>query len=156
VAPEDLPFDRVHRSERTDHRRGFPRRRRALPGAGPLVGRPRRAILIEPAATNTAENLTLTRELLAEHGINQHSVMLISRPYQQCRAFATCRKVWPEVDVICSSTQLTFGDYVMSIGDPDRVINMLVGDTQRIEVYAERVFAVPQPTPEEVRMAFRR
>jgi hypothetical protein len=33
---------------------------------------------------------------------------------------------------------------------------MLVGDTQRIEVYAERGFAIPQHMPDEVRTAYRR
>ncbi|MEU6721591.1 YdcF family protein [Nonomuraea sp. NPDC046802] len=120
------------------------------------LGVPDDAILVEPAATNTAENLTLTRELLTQRGITPRSVMLISRPYQQRRAYATCRKVWPEVEVICGSLPLALDDYVASIGDVERVVNMLVGDTQRIELYAERGFAIPQPMPEDVREAYRR
>src|SRR3569833_1647954 len=120
------------------------------------LGVPDNAILVEPKAANTAENLTLTRELLAEHDINSRSVMLISRPYQQRRAFATCRKVWPEVEVVCSSIQLTLNDYVARLGDPERVVNMLVGDTQRIELYAERGFSIEQPMSGEVRDAYRR
>jgi len=120
------------------------------------LGVPDNAILVEPKAANTAENLTLTRELLAEHDIKPRSVMLISRPYQQRRAFATCRKVWPEVEVVCSSIQLTLNDYVARLGDPERVVNMLVGDTQRIELYAERGFAIEQPMSGEVRDAYRR
>jgi len=80
----------------------------------------------------------------------------MSRPYQQRRAFATCKKLWPEVDVLCASRPLSLDDYVVSIGDVNRVINMLVGDTQRIEVYDERGFAIPQHVPEEVRAAYRR
>ncbi|MFI9553161.1 YdcF family protein [Nonomuraea endophytica] len=120
------------------------------------LGVPDEAILVEPAATNTAENLTLTRQLLAERDITPRSIMLISRPYQQRRAYATCRKVWPEVEIICGSLPLALDDYVASIGDADRVINMLVGDTQRIEVYAERGFAIPQPMPDDVRSAYER
>ncbi|WP_240489954.1 YdcF family protein [Actinomadura atramentaria] len=120
------------------------------------LGVPDSAILIESAATNTAENISLTRELLAAHGQTPQSVMLISRPYQQRRAYATCRKVWPEIDVICGSIPLTLDDYVASIGDSERVINMLVGDTQRIEVYAQRGFAIPQPMPDGVRQAYDR
>ncbi|MGW2161862.1 YdcF family protein [Nonomuraea sp. NPDC001699] len=120
------------------------------------LGVPDEAILVEPAATNTGENLTFTRELLAGQGITPRSIMLISRPYQQRRAYATCRKLWPEVEVICSSLPLTIDDYVASIGDPNRVVNMLVGDTQRIELYAERGFAISQPMPEDVREAYRR
>jgi uncharacterized SAM-binding protein YcdF (DUF218 family) len=96
------------------------------------LGIPDKAILIEPRATNTSENLIFSRELLAEHGIAAGSVVLVSRPYQQRRAYASCRKVWPEVDVICSAVPTAINDYVAFIGDPDRVVNMLVGDTQRI------------------------
>jgi uncharacterized SAM-binding protein YcdF (DUF218 family) len=78
---------------------------------------------------------------------------LVSRPYQQRRAYATCRKLWPGVEPICAATPLSLGEYIASIGDEARVINMLVGDTQRIEIYAERGFAIPQPMPHHVRAA---
>lgn len=120
------------------------------------LGVPDEAILVETAATNTAENLTLTRDLLAERGITARSVLLVSRPYQQRRAYATCRKVWPEVEVICGSIPMPIDEYVASIGDPERVVNMLVGDTQRIDVYARRGFAISQQMPAEVREAYDR
>ncbi|MGH3840569.1 MAG: YdcF family protein [Pseudonocardiaceae bacterium] len=120
------------------------------------LGVPDRAILVEPAATNTAENLTLTRDMLAERGIKPRAVMIISRPYQQRRAFATCRQVWSDVDVICGSADLGLDDYLAFIGDSQKVINMLVGDTQRIEVYARRGFSIAQPIPEGVRQAYLR
>ncbi|MEV4820661.1 YdcF family protein [Micromonospora sp. NPDC049274] len=119
-------------------------------------GVPPEAILVEPRATNTAENLEFSRALLAERQIPVKSVLIMSRPYQQRRAYATCRLMWPEVDVVCASNPLELDDYVRSIGDPRRVVDMLVGDTQRIEVYAERGFAIPQETPDEVRAAFER
>jgi uncharacterized SAM-binding protein YcdF (DUF218 family) len=119
------------------------------------LGVPDQAILIEPEARNTGQNITFTREVLHGQGIEPASVTLISRPYQQRRAFATCRKLWPEVTVQCASLPLDLDDYVASIGDPNRVVNMLVGDTQRIEVYADQGFAIPQPMPDEVRSAFR-
>lgn len=119
-------------------------------------GVPENAVLIDTKATNTEQNLTFSRALLKERGIEVRSVLLMSRPYQQRRAYATCRKVWPEVDVICRSRPLTLDSYVESIGDPKKVIDMLVGDTQRIEVYAERGFAIPQPMPARVRAAFDR
>ena len=120
------------------------------------LGVPDQQILLETRATNTSENLRLSRAVLAEHNVVPRSVMLISRPYQQRRAYATCRLVWPEVEVICGSNPLTLDDYVVSIGDARRVVDMLVGDTQRIEVYAHRGFAVPQPIPGEVREAYER
>jgi len=114
------------------------------------------AILIEPEARNTGDNITFTRKLLGSRGIEVESVILISRPYQQRRAYATCKKLWPEVDVICASQPLPLDEYIESIGDVERVINMLVGDTQRITVYAERGFAIQQEFPTGVARAYER
>lgn len=115
---------------------------------------PAHAILTETEARNTGENITNSRRVLAKHGVNPTSVTLISRPYQQRRAYATCRKLWPEVTVQCASQPLSLDRYVQQIGDVDRVINMLVGDTQRIVVYADQGFAIPQDMPAEVAAAF--
>ncbi len=120
------------------------------------LGVPDDAILVEPEARNTGDNITRTRRLLESRGIEAGSIVLISRPYQQRRAYATCKKLWPEVDVICASRPLPLDDYIESIGDVDRVINMLVGDTQRITVYAERGLAVQQEVPVNVEEAYGR
>ncbi|MDG4764400.1 YdcF family protein [Solwaraspora sp. WMMD406] len=116
-------------------------------------GVPDDAILIDTGATNTGENIVNTRRLLAEHGVHPRSVILMSRPYQQRRAYATTKKLWPEVDVSCASHPLPLDDYVASIGDADKVINMLVGDTQRIDRYAELGYAIPQELPRAVTAA---
>ena len=80
----------------------------------------------------------------------------MSRPYQKRRAYATAKKLWPEVEVLCASHPQTLDDYVASIGDATKVIDMLVGDTQRIDLYAERGFAIPQDIPDLVRSAYER
>ncbi len=117
---------------------------------------PDEAILVEPKATNTGENIEFTRQLLIESGIRARSVLLISRPYQQRRAFATCKKRWPEVEVVCAARRLSLDEYLGEIADPGRVLHMLVGDTQRITLYAERGFAIPQPVPADVAAAYQR
>lgn len=66
------------------------------------LGVPDSAILVEPQVSNTGQNIALSRALLAEHGYQPHSLMLISKPYTERRAFATCRKVWPEIEVVCA------------------------------------------------------
>jgi uncharacterized SAM-binding protein YcdF (DUF218 family) len=120
------------------------------------LGVPAEAISVETQAANTSQNLTYSRTVLADAGTRPKSVLLISRPYQQRRAYATCRKVWPEVNVLCGSRPLPLEEYIDSIGDADRVINMLVGDTQRITEYAQRGFAIEQDMPEEVQTAYER
>lgn len=120
------------------------------------AGVPDSAILVEPKATNTAENFEFTRELLQEHGTSVATALILSRPYQQRRAYATAKKLWPEVDFLCSAIQQPLTDYVESIGDHKRVIDMLVGDTQRLTVYADAGYAIPQHIPADVSDAYNR
>ncbi|MGI9003598.1 MAG: YdcF family protein [Pseudonocardia sp.] len=120
------------------------------------LGVPSEAISMETEAANTSQNLTYSRTILDDAGIDPKSILLISRPYQQRRAYATCRKVWPEVEVLCGSRPLPLDEYVDSIGDVNRVINMLVGDTQRITEYAKRGFAIEQEMPDEAQAAYER
>ncbi|WP_232839652.1 YdcF family protein [Nocardia aurea] len=118
------------------------------------LGVPDEAILLEPNATNTGENITLSREVLAQAGIRPESVMLISKPYMERRSYATTRKVWPEVEVVCASDALELDDYVRSIGDPKLVIDMLVGDLQRVIEYPNLGYAIEQPVPGDVHDAY--
>lgn len=120
------------------------------------LGVPDRAILVEPHAGNTGENVTLSRTVLADHGIHPRSLLLISKPYMERRAFATCRKLWPQITVTCASEPMKFGDYVQSIGDIKLVIDMLVGDLQRIIEYPKMGFAIPQAVPADVTAAYQR
>lgn len=119
-------------------------------------GVPDEAIRVEPTARNTGENMTFTRDLLAAEGITPKSVMLISRPYQERRAYATCRKLWPAVEVVCTSQQVDLDTYAAGIGDIPRMINVMVGDTQRIRLHAQHGYAIPQDIPSEVQAAYKR
>jgi uncharacterized SAM-binding protein YcdF (DUF218 family) len=120
------------------------------------LGVPESVILVEPHATNTGENISLSRPLIIQAGITPESLMLISKPYMERRAYATCRKVWPDISVLCASEPLSFDEYVSSIGDIKLVIDMLVGDLQRVIEYPKRGFAIEQSVPAEVYAAYKR
>ncbi|MFI1105414.1 YdcF family protein [Streptomyces melanogenes] len=120
------------------------------------LGVPDRAILVEPKAANTGQNITLSRELLVEAGIQVQSLLLISKPYMERRSYATCRKLWPEVEVVCASEPLELDDYIKSIGDEKLVVDMLVGDLQRVIEYPKLGFAVEQGVPDDVHDAYER
>ncbi|MFC4003635.1 YdcF family protein [Prauserella oleivorans] len=119
-------------------------------------GVPASAIRVETRATNTVENINYTRDLLAAEGVSPQSVLLISRPYQQRRAQAIAAKLWPDVEILCSGAQHDLDTYVAIIGEPDRVANMLVGDTQRLELQGKSGEIDPQDIPGEVRAAYER
>jgi len=120
------------------------------------LGVPGSDVLVEPRATNTGQNITFTRALLADEAKPVESILLIAKPYMERRAFATCQKVWPEVEVICASEPIAFADYIESIGDSALVLDMLVGDLQRVIEYPALGFAVEQDVPDEVRSAYER
>ncbi|GAA3849519.1 YdcF family protein [Saccharothrix violaceirubra] len=119
-------------------------------------GVPDDAILIETKATNTAENFTLSREVLRDNAIEVRSAVIVSRPYQERRSYATCRKLWPELEITCTSHRPPIDEYAAGIGDVDFVISMLVGDTQRVTVFADAGYAISQEVPAEVHEAFER
>jgi uncharacterized SAM-binding protein YcdF (DUF218 family) len=119
-------------------------------------GVPAEAVMVETRARNTRENVTLTRELLARHDVPVESAVVICRPYQQRRAFATFRALWPEIEVICASRALSLTDYVTTIGDPKLVIDMIVGDTQRVIEYPQAGFVAEQTVPPAVHEAYQR
>ncbi|GEB60099.1 YdcF family protein [Streptomyces gardneri] len=118
------------------------------------LGVPDTAILIEPSAANTGQNITLTRALLAAAGIDPATVMLVSKPYMERRSFATARKLWPDVEIVCASEPLELDDYFKSIGDEKLVVDMLIGDLQRVIEYPKQDFAIAQDVPEDVHAAY--
>ncbi|MET7422131.1 YdcF family protein [Dactylosporangium sp. NPDC005555] len=120
------------------------------------TGIPDEAILVEPHATNTGQNITLSRQALQDAGITVRTVMLIAMPYMQRRAYATCRKLWPDVTVICASAPVTFDAYTTTIGDERMVTDMLVGDLQRVIEYPHLGYAIEQDVPEAVHDAYTR
>ncbi|QEU92996.1 YdcF family protein [Streptomyces kanamyceticus] len=118
------------------------------------LGVPASAILLEPNAANTGQNITLSRDVLAAAGITPATVLLVSKPYMERRSYATARKLWPEVDIVCASERMEFDDYLKSIGDEKLVLDMLVGDLQRVIEYPKRGFAVEQEVPDDVHAAY--
>lgn len=60
------------------------------------------------------------------------------------------------VEVICASEPIEFADYINAVGDPRLVLDMLVGDLQRVIEYPALGFAVEQEVPNNVRHAYER
>jgi uncharacterized SAM-binding protein YcdF (DUF218 family) len=122
------------------------------------AGVPRERIIVENQSTNTGENVEFTRRLLAERRLEVGRFILVQKPYMERRTYATFRKVWPEPDVMVTSPQVSMDDYLREYRNeslsPADVISIMVGDLQRIRVYAERGFQIPQQIPAEVWRAY--
>jgi len=114
------------------------------------LGVPRSAILIEDASTNTGDNIDRSRALLASAGIYPARVILVQKPYMERRAWATFKRRWPEPELQVTSPPIPYDEYPTPGIPRELVINILVGDVQRMRAYAERGFQVPQPIPDRV------
>ncbi len=117
-------------------------------------GVPDEAILLEPESTNTGENIDFSRRVLAARGIDPISIILVQKPYMERRAFATFRQHWPEKNVIVASPPIPFSDYSTEWLPKDKVINIMVGDLQRIKFYPSLGFQIEQEIPAEVWQAY--
>lgn len=120
------------------------------------LGVPDTAILVEPRARNTGENLTFSRTLLEETGTAVTSVLLVSKPYEERRAYATARKVWPSVEIVSASAPVTLHEYVEAIRDARLVIDMMAGAVQRLMIYPGQGLMVSQRVPDPVKGAYER
>ncbi|WP_385625473.1 YdcF family protein (plasmid) [Streptomyces sp. P8-A8] len=120
------------------------------------LGVPASAIRVETRARNTGENIQFTKALLEELGLPVSSVLLVSKPYEERRAYATTRLLWPEVSVVSASAPTTFKAYVCQIQDSKLVIDMLVGALQRLLLYPKQGFMISQTVPDDVLRAYER
>jgi uncharacterized SAM-binding protein YcdF (DUF218 family) len=117
-------------------------------------GVPAEAIFIENQSTNTGENILFTQRLLADKGLNPQSFLLVQKPYMERRSYATFKKHWPEKDLLVTSPQISFDSYANEEVPLEQVINLMVGDLQRIRIYPAKGFQIPQEIPDEVWAAY--
>jgi uncharacterized SAM-binding protein YcdF (DUF218 family) len=119
-------------------------------------GVPRERILIEGRSTNTGENVVYARRLLAERGLEPATAIAVQKPYMERRTWATFRRQWPELDLVVTSPRIGFDDYPTPEITRNDMIQIMVGDLQRIRLYAERGFQIPQEVPPPVLDAYER
>lgn len=115
-------------------------------------GVPPDAILVEDRATNTGENFALSRALLS----GKKTGIAVCKPYMAKRALATGKKQWPEIQWSVSTPQIPFAQYAPDDAALIPEIELMTGDLQRLELYAQRGFQAPTFVPEEVWSAWRR
>jgi len=119
-------------------------------------GVPKEKILIENKSTNTGENIAFTKNLLKAKELDFHSFIVVQKPYMERRTYATFRKVWPEKAIMVTSPQIAYENYPNTGISKDDVINIMVGDLQRIKIYPEKGFQIYQEIPDFVWSAFQK
>ncbi|GHB79848.1 hypothetical protein GCM10010347_58040 [Streptomyces cirratus] len=84
------------------------------------LGVPAEAVLVESNARNTGENIRFSRALLADRGVHVSSVLLVSKPHEERRAYATAQKFRPAVEFISASAPMTLAEYAYAGPGPHR------------------------------------
>lgn len=121
-------------------------------------GVPEDRIILEKKSTNSAENLLFTPKILAEAGVRAEKIIAVHKPYMERRLWAAMQVYWPGVRTVYTSPQVSLEEHIAHaerVGmTRKRVIETIVGDVQRMELYAEKGYQVPVEIPAEVRAAF--
>jgi uncharacterized SAM-binding protein YcdF (DUF218 family) len=117
-------------------------------------GVPKECILLETRALNTGENIIFTREFLRQAGIRPSNILIAVKSFMQRRAWATMAVEWPEMPASVASPSLSLDEYFTAELTPDKIINIMVGDLQRLWVYARKGYSAPQRMPDEVKQAY--
>lgn len=120
------------------------------------LGVPSERVLVEPRARNTGENIEFSRQVLCEAHVPVKSVLLVTKPYEERRAYATARKAWGECRFLSASAHSNLRDYTQEIGDEKLVIDMIVGTAQRIVVYSDAGYLSEQQVPARVKSTLMR
>ncbi len=117
-------------------------------------GVPEKAILVENKSTNTGENILFTQQLLKEKQLNPQSFIVVQKPYMERRSYATFKQHWPDKEVMVTSPQISFEQYPTEEIPLKKVINIMVGDLERIKVYPEKGFQIYQEIPADIWLAW--
>lgn len=120
------------------------------------AGVPKEVLILEEKSTNTGENIRFTYELLQGRGLQFDSFILVQKPYMERRTYATFKKQWPDFDaeIMVTSPRIKYEKYFTKDMPKDLVINVMVGDLQRIREYPKLGFQIEQSIPEDVWQAY--
>lgn len=114
-------------------------------------GVPAAAILIEDKSRNTGENALFTRALVQREGLAVRRAICVQNPYMERRVHLTLQRQWPDCEFILASPAVGYDQYMSSdTVDFDRLLNVLVGQVDRIERYPALGFTVAAEIPQDV------
>ena len=121
-------------------------------------GVPEGDILIEDRSANTKENIVFTRQLLEEAGVKHDRILGVHQPFMERRIAAAMGVYWPELSFRVTSPQVTVPEYLEDAKrqgiSENAAVAVIVGDFQRMDLYAKLGYQLPQHIPEEAWQAF--
>ena len=121
-------------------------------------GVPAEDILVENKSANTKENIEFTRQLLEMERIPMNHILGVHQPFMERRIKAAMGVYWPDLNFSVTSPQVTIPEYLARAKEQgvseNASISVIVGDFQRMDLYAKKGYQLPQHIPEEAWKAF--
>ncbi len=117
-------------------------------------GVPQDKIILEKESTNTGDNIRFTKIILKNLNLDFKSFILVQKPYMERRMYAAFKALLPEKECIVTSPDISFDNYANSEIPKEQMIDIMVGDLQRIKEYPKQGYQIPQEIPENVWRAY--
>lgn len=111
-------------------------------------GVPREDIYLEKESTNTGDNFRFSKRLIEKEKLNIKSCIVVCKPYDEKRAYASFKKIMPEYEVIICSENISCEEYYKRNGN--EWISVLVGDIQRMKLFYEKGWQIKMEIPQKV------
>ena len=123
-------------------------------------GVPEQDLILEDRSSNTKENIEFTREKLRQLGLPHGHILGVHQPFMERRITAAMGVYWPELRFSVTSPQVTVPEYLKDAQKQgiteEAAICVIVGDFQRMDLYAKLGYQLPQHIPAEAWEAFHR
>lgn len=115
-------------------------------------GIPENKILIENKSTNTGENFRFTKKLIEENNLKIRKIIIVHKPYDEKRAYATFKNWMPEYEGIITSMNISCEDYNQNAikNNLPNWVDLMVGDVQRMRVFVKKGWQVETEVPDEI------
>jgi len=121
-------------------------------------GVPGEDIILEDKSTNTKENILFTREKLEKLDLPHDRILGVHQPFMERRIAAAIGVYWPDPHFTVTSPRVTIPEYLRRAKEQgiseNASISVIVGDFQRMDLYAKLGYQLPQHIPEAAWEAF--
>lgn len=118
------------------------------------LGVPKEKILVENKSTNTGENIKFAKELLDESGLDFKSFHLVHVPYMARRGLITFKYWFREASATMISLPVSLEEGPFGMILRDEMLNILVGEVRRLEIYPSKGYFGPVEIPSDVQSAY--
>lgn len=113
-------------------------------------GMPGDNVIVEVKSTNLPENIRLSLESLNHAGLKSEHLILVSLPFAERRIMRLCQKQFPHVVIQITSPNISYQEYANDAISREELINLIVGEIDRLDKFPSKGFSMPEQIPEVV------